>query len=265
MIRKKVALIGIILLGLLKPSASNAWGVLGHRIVAEIADNRLNAKAKSAIKKILGNESMAMASTWADFVKSDSSYNYLNTWHYINLNDGLSSEDIKKILVSDTAADAFNKINFLVNQLQNKNLEADKQLMYLRLLIHIMGDIHQPLHVGREEDRGGNKIKVQWFNQTTNLHAVWDEKLIDFQQLSYTEYVANINYCTKQQVTDWQKGGLADWLAESYKMAHTVYAEIKQPEQKLSFKYNFDHIQDLNQQLVKAGVRLAFILNQLFG
>jgi hypothetical protein len=242
------------------------WGITGHRVVAEIAETYLTKKARNAIREILGDESMAMASNWADFIKSDSSYNYLSSWHYINLPGGLDQGAFNSKLQSDTATDAYTKLNFLINELKNnKQLAAEKKLLYLRLLIHIAGDIHQPLHVGRFEDLGGNKIKVNWFNEPTNLHSVWDEKLVDMQKLSYTEFTNAINHTTRKQRKEWQQQPISEWLFESYTIAQQLYGEITQPDQKLSYRYNFDHFQTLNEQLLKGGVRLAGLLNDIFG
>ena len=248
------------------PLASLAWGTLGHRIVGEVATNHLTPKAKLAIKNILGNESMALASNWADFIKSDTSFKYLNSWHYVDFDDtSLSATSMVNKLKTDTATDAYVKLNFLIAQLKNKSLNKEKQLMYLRLLIHIVGDIHQPLHTGRAEDKGGNAIKVFWFNQPTNLHAVWDDKIIDNQQLSYTEYATAIDHPTLSQTKTWQGQPLSSWIFQSYQLANTVYAEIKQPDQKLSYRYSYDHIAALNEQLLKGGIRLAGLLNEIFG
>lgn len=243
-----------------------AWGTLGHRVVGEVASRHLTPKAKLAIKQILGDESIALASNWADFVKSDTSFKYLNSWHYIDFDDtSLTATTMASKLKSDTATDAYVKLNFIISQLKNKKLSKGKQLMYVRLLIHIVGDIHQPLHTGRTDDKGGNTIKVSWFNQPTNLHAVWDEKLIDNQQLSYTEYTAAIDHPTISQIKAWQGQPLSTWIFQSYQLAKTVYAEIKQPDQKLSYRYSYDHIASLNEQLLKGGIRLAGLLNEIFG
>src|SRR6185436_7297628 len=119
----------------------------------------LSNKARNAIREILGTESIAIGSTWGDFIKSDSTFNYLSPWHYINFKQGLSQSEFNSILQNDTAADAYTKLNFLIAELKNKQLAADKKQMYLRLLIHIAGDIHQPLHVGQLEDLGGNRVR----------------------------------------------------------------------------------------------------------
>jgi len=137
--------------------------------------------------------------------------------------------------------------------------------MYLRLLIHIVGDIHQPLHVGRLEDLGGNRIRVLWFGDSTNLHSVWDEKLIASQNLSYTEYVKAINHSTKSQRMQWQEQTMNEWFFESYQLAGKIYSGITQPYQRLGFRYNFDYVEILNSQLLKAGIRLAGLLNSIFG
>jgi S1/P1 Nuclease len=241
------------------------WGPNGHRIVGEIADSYLSKKAKAAIREILGDESVAMTSNWADFVKSDSSYNYLSTWHYINFKQGKTQTEFYSYLQSDTATDAWTKMNFLFAELKKKQLPLQTKQLYLRMLIHICGDIHQPLHVGQFEDLGGNRIRVQWFGENTNLHSLWDEKLIDFQKLSYTEYVKSINHTTKALRNQWQQQPMNEWFYESYTLAGKLYASITQPEQKLSFRYNFDYVDILNQQLLKGGVRLAGLLNNIFG
>ena len=245
-------------------SYSPTWGATGHRVVGEVANSHLTRRAKKRIRKILGNESIAISSNWADFIKSDTAMKYIEPWHYINAPWNLNYTDFAAYLKRDSIVDAFTKLNFLITELKNKDLSMEKKQMYLRLLIHIIGDIHQPLHVGRAEDLGGNKVKVFWFNESTNLHAVWDDKLIEFQKLSYTEYTANINHPTTEQRTAWQAQPLSEWLFESYQLADKVYKSVTQPDQKLSYRYNYDHVEMMNNQLLKGGVRLAGLLNEIF-
>jgi hypothetical protein len=118
--------------------------------------------------------------------------------------------------------------------------------------------------MGQPGDRGGNNIKLYWFGEPTNLHRVWDEQLIEFQQLSYTEHVAAINFVTTAQRNEWTKQPPAEWIIESYEIARTLYAEVK-PADKLMYSYNFGHVNIMNQQLLKGGVRLAGVLNDIFG
>lgn len=247
------------------PFHSNAWGVLGHRIVGEIADKHLSSKARKEIQKILGNESIAIASNWGDFIKSDTNYRYLGNWHYVNFDSGLTYTQAVAFMNKDTGNNAYNRINFLSAQLRNKNLAHDKKVMYLRLLIHIVGDIHQPLHSARMGLVGGNNIRVSWFNENSNLHRVWDSQLIDHQQLSYTEYVKAINFVTPGQKAMWQHQPLTEWIYESFQISERIVKDIKEPNPRLGYDYDFKFNETLNQQLLKGGVHLAGLLNQIFG
>jgi hypothetical protein len=255
------------LLCIYMPIQTMAWGQLGHRVVAEIADSYLTPKARLALEKILGNESLAMASNWADFIKSDPNYRYLSTWHYVDLHAGETFDQAKAYLTTDTVANAYNKLNFMIKELRtNKALTPDKKLLYVRMIIHIVGDIHQPFHAGRADDQGGNKIQVMWNTDQTNMHSIWDSKLIETQQYSYTEYAHNINHTTAAQRAEWQKTDLMHWIYESNQIAESLYGEIKEPNQKINtYNYVFAHIHTAEEQMLKGGVRLAGVLNQLFG
>ena len=246
------------------PLQSMAWGTNGHRICGQIADSYLTPKARKAIQAILGNETIAITSNWADFIKSDPAYNNMYTWHFIDLDKAYTYPELQEYLKADTATDAYTKMNFLIAELKKKTLTKDKKLFYLRMLIHIVEDVHQPLHTGHTNDKGGNDIKIQWFGKESNLHSVWDSQLIDFQQLSYTEYTAMINHTTLAQRIRLQKDPISQWLLESNQLAEKLYADTKSGD-SLGYKYNFKYIDILNQQMLKAGVRLAGVLNQLFG
>lgn len=246
------------------PSQCMAWGLLGHRIVGQIAQTHLTTKAARAVKAILGNEDLAMCSNWPDFIKSDTSYKHLSNWHYVNLKGGLTEAQVIEQLNADTAANAYTKLNFLVAQLKDKTTDPSLKPMYLRLLVHLVGDIHQPMHVGRLDDLGGNRIRVLWFKDPYNLHQIWDEVLIDFQLLSYTEYAKAINFSTKMQCQQWQQQPREHWFYESYQLASLIYSDVKGNEDKLGFQYNFKYKALMEEQLLKGGIRLAAVLNDIF-
>jgi hypothetical protein len=246
------------------PLHSMAWGDKGHRIAGQIASNYLTPKARLAVKAILGNESVAMASTWADFIKSDPNYNYLSSWHYVDFDKAYTYPELQNFLKQDTSVDAYTKLNFMVGELKKKNLAQDKKLLYLRMVIHIVEDIHQPMHTAHTDDKGGNDFKVMWFKEESNLHSVWDSKLIEFQNLSFTEYATAINFTTPAQRTAWQQQPVSQWLFDSKELAENIYANTKHDE-VLNYRYNFKYVGALNQQLLKAGVHLAGLLNQIFG
>jgi hypothetical protein len=258
---KKLVLAIIILYA---PLQSMAWGAEGHRVAGQIAYSYLTSKARKAIQEILGYESVALASTWADFIKSDPAYSYLSPWHYIDFDKVYTYPEMQEYLKHDTNVDAYTKLNFLISELKKKGLSKENKLLYLHMLIHIVEDVHQPMHTAHADDKGGNDFKVNWFNNPTNLHSVWDSQLIEFQQLSYTEYTAAINHTTAAQRAQWQKAPISQWLFESNQIAEKLYTEIK-PGDTLNYKYNFTHIDIVNQQLLKAGVRLAGVLNSIFG
>jgi hypothetical protein len=246
------------------PLQSMAWGTQGHRICGQIASTYLTPKARKAIEAILGNESIAMASNWADFIKSDPDYSYLSSWHYIDFDKVYTYPEMVGYLNQDNNVDAYTKLQFLIGELKRNNLTKENKLLYLRMLIHIVEDVHQPMHAAHADDKGGNDIKVNWFSTPTNLHSVWDSQLIDFQQLSYTEYAAAINHTTLVQRLEWQKDPISKWIFESNQIAEKLYAETKNGD-TLNYKYNFNHIEQLNQRLLMAGVRLAGVLNAIFG
>ena len=246
------------------PTNVFAWGVIGHRVVGQVADSYLSAKSRKAVQNILGGESLAMSANWPDFIKSDSTYNYLASWHYVNLPAGLDEQGVFSFLNTEKSANVYNKIPEMVAILKNKQSTPDQKKMALRLLVHLVGDLHQPMHTARKEDLGGNRVNVTWFGSRSNLHRIWDENLVEYQQLSYTEYATAINHPSKAQLTAWRKSSLQQAVFESYQVVDRIYKTVK-PDDKLGYKYNFDYVDTLNEQLLKGGVRLAEIINNIYG
>lgn len=263
-IKKKIKV--SLVLGLLAylPLQVNAWGMIGHRVVGEIADSYLKIKTRKAVQDILGYETLAMSANWGDFVKSDSSYNYMYNWHFVNLPSGLTRDAVFSLLDTDKAPNIYNKIIELTAILKNRSSTMSEKQLALRMLVHLAGDICQPMHVARKEDMGGNRVYVQWFNEKSNLHRVWDEQLISYQQLSYTEYAKVINHPSAIELTNWQNTSLKDYVYESYTVCNKIYDNTK-PDSKLSYRYNYEWVDTLNQQLLKGGVRLAKMLNDIYG
>ncbi len=247
------------------PLESLAWGQTGHRVVGQVAETYLTKRVKKQVAAILGTESIAMASNWSDFIKSDTTNKHLDPWHYVNLNSGLSYDSVKRHLETSTGFNIYNRINFLIAELKRNDLTIEQKQFNLKFLIHLIGDLHQPMHVGRPDDRGGNNIKVKWFNNNSNLHRVWDEDLIGHQQLSYTEFATVINHTTKQQREQIRLTPLTEWVFKSYQEAEKIYAYITEPDQRLDYKYNYMYQSTLHRQLLEGGVHLAMVLNDIFG
>ena len=260
---KQIFFILIILLSSLQINANNYnpdWGPTGHRTIGVIAEKHLTKKAKKQIEKILQGESLAFVSTYGDEIKSDSRYKKFYTWHYVNFPFNTKYEDSEK----NPKGDIVTGINKCIEILKNKNTSREDQIFYLKFLVHLIGDLHQPLHVGKAEDKGGNDFQVRWFNKGTNLHRVWDSNMIESWNMSYSELANNVKVLSKQQIETIQKGTVLDWTYETQKLAIKVYNSAKIGE-KLGYKYSYDHFKTVRSQLQKSGIRLAQVLNDIYG
>lgn len=242
-------------------ATTSYWGDTGHRVVGEVAETYLKKKTKKRIAEILGNESLAMASTWADFVKSDPKLRKRTSpWHYVNIPDDSTYETMHK----NPKGDIIEALDRMISDLKNPDTSKEKKIFALRFIVHLVGDLHQPLHAGRAEDLGGNRIEVKWFGRKSNLHRVWDSEMINSSRLSFTEFAGAINFPTKGQIKRWQSTDYRVWVAESNKIAKEVVYESAKNGDKLSYRYIYDHDTLLKSQLLKAGVRLAGLLNSIF-
>lgn len=248
----------IIAVACLMSLESFGWGATGHRATGLIADQYLTAKARKKIAAILGQESLAMASTWMDEIRSDSTYRYADTWHYTTIPDGKRYEDI----ASNPDGKVVEMIEKFVKDLKGRKLSKKQEEETLKMLIHLVGDIHQPLHVGKPGDRGGNEVKVKWFRSESNLHRVWDSEMIDDTKLSYTELAGALGKPDKLTIKKWQAASVRDWAHESMTYRPQVY-DIGNGT--LGYQYSFKYFPIAKQRMLQAGVRLAGLLNQIYG
>jgi hypothetical protein len=250
----------ILLILAIAPMQVFGWGQTGHRVVGQIAENHLNPEAAKAVKALLGEESLAMCANWMDHIKSNDAYDHMNPWHYCTIPDGLSYHTCEH----PDEGDVIQAIEHLIVEIETKEFQyAENEAMAVKMLAHLVGDLHQPLHVGNGTDKGGNDFKIKWFGDYSNLHRIWDSDLINHQQLSYTEYAAWIDYTNPADVVAWQGSTVIDWAHESQTIRMTIYPE--EGASSLGYGYNYEHIETLNQRLLQAGVRLAGILNALYG
>jgi len=242
---------------------SFSWGVTGHRVIGEIAQQHLTKKAKKELFKLTGKETLAWVANWPDFIKSDSTWNHASTWHYVDMPGHMEKEKFIDELKKLPGKNLYTQIQAMIAELKDKSLQLEKRRVALYFLIHLVGDLHQPLHVGRDEDAGGNKIVVYWFDKKTNLHTLWDSMLIEFQQYSYTEYAKLLDIKEPEEVKAWQSASLEDWFYESHVLSDVIYDDTA-AESKLGYKYNYQFQKILEEQLLKGGFRLAALLNQAF-
>lgn len=255
----RIALSLIVLL--LYTPAALGWGQIGHRVTGEIAAHYLSPAARVAVTEILGSETLARASTWPDYMRADPSTFWqetANPWHYVTIPPGKTYEDVG----APPEGDAFTALQRFSETLRDPDATGEDKALALRFIVHIVADLHQPLHVGTGADRGGNDFDVVFFGQPTNLHSVWDAKLIDRMQLSYTELaswlLADID---GSDFTAWNDPDPHTWMAESTKLRDRIYPE----ERELRWDYGFQWRDAVYRRLSQAGVRIAVYLNELFG
>ncbi len=255
-----------------------AWGKTGHRVVAAIADTQLSGLARAHIREILGpGESLDEAANWPDEMRADSSPFWQKTatpWHYVTLN-GTTYDH------APPEGDALEALNHFRAVLLDPHASLTDKQTALRFVVHLVGDLHQPLHAGKCCDRGGNDVKVSWFGKPTNLHAVWDSDLVDDEQLSFTELAAKLErHISDRQLIAWWDIDPRDWISESAKLRDRLYpAATDMPKDAksanaadagaarlpdLSYTYVYRFTPLMEQRLSQAGVRLGAYLNAIY-
>lgn len=236
-----------------------SWGVTGHRSVGKIADNHLTKKTRKKITAILGHDTPAVVSTWMDQIRSFEGYAHTYDWHWVTIPDGQTYESSEK----NPKGDIIMTIERLITELKAGGLPQNKEAEHLKMLVHLIGDIHQPLHVGSGLDRGGNDEKVEWFRNESNLHRVWDSGMIDARKYSYTELATVLDHASKEEIKKWQSASVRDWANESVALREQVY---NLPEDKrISYRYLENNWQSVELRLLQAGIRLAGVLNDIYG
>ena len=247
------------LLGVYFLSVQNvsAWGSTGHRAIAEIAYGQLSAETKAKVKDILGNDYLPLFANWADEIRSDKDNAYNRLPHYVNMSLDEKYEEAER----NPKGDLVSVMEDIVEMLQSKTSSNEEKAIALKFIIHLVGDAHQPMHVALSEDLGGNRVEVQWFRQTSNLHKLWDEDLIDYSRLSYKELAIFAGEPQKEELQAWQNLNLVDWINETHEITKDVYENLG--DKNYSYVYNYQYGPVVYQQIQKAGYRLALFLTRL--
>lgn len=205
-----------------------SWGFTGHRIIAIIAERHLTPQAKAAVADLLNGESMADVSTWADQVRNQEQYKHTSGWHFINLPLGLNQTEFNKNVVLMEKDNVYSAVRKAQQNLMNTKLSKAERTESLKFLIHLVGDLHQPMHVSRAEDKGGNTVQLNFEGKGTNLHSLWDSRLLDKKGLSEAQLVNEYDKIPPALVTKWQQTPMIDWIWESYQASSKLYAEVDQ-------------------------------------
>lgn len=235
---------------------SFGWGETGHHIIAEIAKEKLNQNIIDSVNKYLGDITWESASTWMDDMRRDPGYQFMKKWHYVNIEEGKQYDSIEA-----GKDNVVYQLQNAINNLKNRSkLTKDEINFNLKVLFHLIGDFHQPLHVGYAEDRGGNEIKLTFNGKKTNLHRLWDDELIENQKINFITIKQLLNRKINKSYAKMQKINVIEWLNQSRKLLTAVYNYSNPIEEK----YITDSENIIEHQLMLAGLRLSLILNTVF-
>lgn len=237
-----------------------AWSQKGHDVTAYIAENHLNPRAAAVVDSLLEGKSMVYWANWLDNASHSMDYAYTKTWHYKNIDAGIPYEEAPKNEKGDVVTAIVGQIDVLADSTSSFR---DKNLA-LKILIHCMGDLHQPMHLGHLSDLGGNKTKLKFFDRDTNLHSIWDSSLVEYaHKWSYSEWQQQIDRATPPEEEIIVSGTVDDWAKQTYDIATQAYVYF-QPGMKVMYDPIARWAPVIEQQLLRGGLRLASILNSLY-
>lgn len=256
----KRILISSLLSGVIALSASG-WGQKGHDTTAYIAEKHLTPTTLAAINDILDGKSIVYYANWADNACHTEPYAYTKTWHYKNIDEGQKYSDAKDIKEGSVVT----ALNEQIAILNDSTAAKQDKWLALVLTVHFLGDIHQPMHLGRLSDKGGNRHNVKYFNSGSNLHTVWDSKIPESaHKWSYTEWQNNIDRATSEEEEEIVAGGTPySWGEETYEITKKVYESTPEGE-NIAFDYIADWTPVIEYQFLRGGLRLADVLNEAF-
>ena len=246
-----------ILVSTVLPKFSFGWGIEGHHMIAEIAYLLLSEPAKQKLKQYLSGSSIQNASTWMDEQKRNPAYQYLSDTHFINIVKGkLFSAPISKNNI-------YTQLTEVMSELENiSSLSPEKAKYDLEILIHLMGDLHQPLHVSFGEDKGGNTVNTIVGNKKMNLHFAYDIGIIELKDISTGSIIPQFAKLTADQKLGIEKGNLGDWINETRSQLLFVYGFE-------NGTLNQDYLNKaqpiIENQILKAGIRLSYLLEKYMG
>ena len=243
----------------------------------------MSRKARKNVDRIMGQRGIIYWANWPDEIKSDTIYaqSIKDGWHYQDLAAGLSDDEWRlengKLIIAPekTKGNLYKALDSLVTVLKDYKTvtlkdrsavrppSAVRQEHVLRFIVHLSGDRYCPMHLAHMDDKGGNAVKMQWFGRNTNLHSVWDTKLIESQGYSYTEYAQMI-----EDEFGWKRKAIEqatdeELLRQSYHRVEEIY-RYQETWDENTYHYIYRWHKDCEEQLYIAGIRLAKLLNEIF-
>ena len=239
---------------ILFPINSFSWGKKGHALVAEVAFKYLDKNTKKLVKKYLDGMSIEDAANWMDVIKKDKSFDKLKPLHYVNFEKG-------EVVEEHCCDNIISALNACIANLKNHQNLSDKEIKSnLLYLFHLIGDLHQPLHIGYGSDKGGNNFQVNFNEKGTNLHSLYDSKIIEYKNLKLKQCLKERTY-SKTELENIQKIDVVNWSINSRLNLDTIY---NLENHKITEEYVSANLPIIKSQIHLAGIRLAGVLQQVF-
>ncbi len=237
----------------------HGWGPQGHRVIGHVAELNLASETKKIIVQEFNINNLADVANWADIARRKREAE--NPWHYTNIKEGeWIYEAGRDCPDGNCVTEKIKEFSILLADIESP---LQKRKDALKYLVHFVGDVHQPLHLGNLKDRGGGKIRLFYIGKNVSLHYLWDGGLIDWENESLLEYATRLNSRLLDLEKDgWLSSNINGWANESRSLA-LKYAYPLEEKIKLSKKYILKGREILDQRMVQAGVRLAGLLNRL--
>lgn len=274
------SLVAVVVLGgvvVLSASAASAWGPDGHRIIGEIASHFLTPRAEREVGRLLEPgrfDSLAEVANWADaYARQYDAYDWATKLHYVDVDPDASSYDASRDCPQGECV--VGAIEHFSERLRQSSLPARERREAFRFLVHFVEDVHQPLHVIHPDMRGGGLIPVIFRGEETDLHHLWDSDLIE-RRLEELEthrgvepwrrlaYELRLSIETAERLAWAAETDPIRWAEEGIPLARALTFDIE-PGQRIEEAYYESAIPVVERRLQMAAVRLAAILNRLFG
>lgn len=241
--------------------SASAWGPKGHDTVAYIAEQNLSRRALKKVQRVLDGHSLVYVANWMDNASHQSEYAYTKTWHYVNVdpNEGTYADSKK-----EAKGDVVTAINGCVERLKSGELSHEEEKVELMMLIHMVGDMHCPMHAGRKSDRGGNGTNVKYFGKQKKLHSVWDSEIVESaHRWGYSEWAEQVDRVKCRERKALKQGTPNDWVEETVILANDIYEKSSTGE-NYSYDYVAHYAPTIEQQFLKGGLRLAKLLEEIY-
>ncbi len=236
------------------------WGQKGHDVTAYIAECHLSKRAARKVTRVLEGHSPVYYANWMDNASHTPEYAYSSSWHYANVDEGYTYQTMPR----NDKGDVITALNDIIAKLRKGEMSPEEENIALRMLVHLVGDMHCPMHAGHRSDLGGNTVSVVYFGTPAKLHTIWDTQLVESaHNWGYTEWQQQIDRLSKQEEQAVCEGTFEDWFAETVNISAQIYKETPEGA-KLSYDHVAHYAPIIEQQLLKGGLRLAAILNDIY-